>query len=195
MSSSLRMDSTSSTVTCRLCATAIPGIRATGSVFTPTGLLNRWPQRIESLLELSVHNDGQLLTHMCSKCRSKVQQLEKASSELTEFKELANNALIKARAQLTKRPKNTSDDGVSPDTARLRPRCKISRKRLDFDCKIIMNTKLCIEVYYIGLPQRNETEQDTSLQIATSPIAISQVIGKNTIIIVLNSLTSSILLL
>ena len=183
MSSSIRMDSTRSTVTCRLCATAIPGIRATG-LFTPTGLLNRWPQRIESLLELSVHNDGQLPTHMCSKCRSKVQQLEKASSELTEFKELANNALIKARAQLgaTKRPKNTSDDGVSPDTARLRPRCKISRKRLDFDCKIIMNTKLCIEVYYIGLPQRKETEQDTSLQIATSPIVISQVIGKKPII-------------
>ena len=98
-------------------------------------------------MELSVHNDGQLPTHMCNKCKTKVQQLEKASSDLEEFRELAQRSLVKARTQLgaSKRAKSTSDDGVSPDTARLRPRSKVSRKRLDFDCKIIMNIKLTLK--------------------------------------------------
>lgn len=128
------MDSRASVV-CRLCASIIPRVRAT-SLFTPTGLLHRWPQRIAALLDVEISNKEEMPGHMCGRCKTRVQQLERAGTDLNLFKEMAKQSLEKAMARASKRPKCTSDNiGVSPDTERLRPRSKISRKRLDFDGK------------------------------------------------------------
>ena len=59
---------------------------------------------------------------------------------LLTFKELAKRSAMSNSAASAKRSKSTSGDiGVSPDTMRLRPRSKIPRKRLDFQCKCIYN--------------------------------------------------------
>ena len=59
--------------------------------------------------------------------------MEKATVELAAFKKLAASALERRG---TKRVKETSGEvGVSPNTARLRPRSKLARKKLTFESK------------------------------------------------------------
>ena len=74
--------------------------------------------------------------------------LEKAAVDFREFQQLAScsrSALEKVRGPGTEKPKATSGDlGVSPDTARLRPCSKLTRKKLDFQSKtVISNENIC----------------------------------------------------
>ena len=131
------MASKISTRVCRLCRGLVKSVKAI-SLFTATGLQQQWAKRIEILLQVTACIDDRLPTHICNKCKTKIIALEKAEEDLKEFRELARCskiALERVRCP-AKRAKNTSGDiGVSPDTARERPKCKLSRRRLDFDSK------------------------------------------------------------
>ena len=127
----------SSSRVCRLCRELVPSKRAL-SWFSPTGIQQRLASRIEALLSVKVRSDDGLPGYICIKCKSRTVTLEKAAADLREFKQLAScsrSALERVRGPL-KRTKCTSNDiGVSPDTARERPKCKLSRKRLEFNSK------------------------------------------------------------
>lgn len=128
------MESTRSRI-CRLCTAVVPSVKAI-SLFTFTGLGRQWPQRIQVLLDVEVIAGDGLSGYICGPCRTKIQQLERALTDLEEFKNLAKRS---SNSLSAKRPKSTSGDvGVSPDTMRLRPRTKIPRKRLDFQCECIL---------------------------------------------------------
>ena len=121
------------------------------SLFSATGIQQRWASRIESLLDVPVSNRDGLSGYICQKCKIRLVSLEKAAADLNAFKQLANcsrSALERVRGPL-KRPKCTSSDtGVSPDTARDRPRSKLPRKRLDFNSEI-QTLHFCIENIYM----------------------------------------------
>lgn len=132
---------TRATRVCRLCRSLVLDVKAT-SLFTSMGLVNQWPSRIESLLNVPVSKDDGLPTHICCKCKTRIVNLERARIDLEEFKELARcskSALDRVRSTSkcpVKRTRNTSGNvGVSPDTQRERPKSKLTRKRLDFESK------------------------------------------------------------
>ena len=132
------METTQSRV-CRLCTAVVPSVKAI-SLFTVTGLGRQWPQRIQCLLDVDVSAGDGMSRYICGPCRTRIQQLERAVIDLEAFKELAKRSAMSNSAASAKRSKSTSGDiGVSPDTMRLRPRSKIPRKRLDFQCKCIYN--------------------------------------------------------
>ena len=136
------MASSNHTRVCRLCRALVPSKRAV-SLFTTIGVQQQWSKRIESLLSVPVGSSDGLSGYICEKCKLRIVSHEKAAADLREFKETARcsvSALERVRGPL-KRPKSTSSQlGVSPDTARERPRCKMSRKRLDFESKSILST-------------------------------------------------------
>lgn len=78
--------------------------------------------------------------YMCQKCKCCIVSLEKAISDLEDFKKLVSSSrspLEEVRAPL-KRSKLTSNEfGVLPDTARERPRSKLPRQKLNFQSKTI----------------------------------------------------------
>ena len=137
------MASSNSTRVCRLCRALVASNR-TVSLFSTIGLQQQWSLRIHNLLSVTVVSNDGLPSYICQKCKLRIVTLEKAAADLKEFKELAScskSALERVRCPL-KRPKCTSSEfGVSPDTARERPRSKISRKRLDFNSKLFVNNK------------------------------------------------------
>ena len=139
-----RMTSTSSTQNCRLCRDLVASNRAV-SLFSVTGSQHQWPSRIENLLSVPVSDCDGLSSYICQKCKVRIVSLEKAAADLKAFKELAScsrSALERVRGPL-KRPKCTSSDiGVSPDTARKRPRSKLSRKRLEFNSEMQTSNSL-----------------------------------------------------
>jgi hypothetical protein len=121
-------------VLCRLCRERVPSKRAL-SLFSTISSKQKWGERITSLLEVTVCKNDPLPPHICSKCKNKILALERAASDLAAFKALAKATYAIARGPL-KRTKDTSGDvGVSPDTARERPRTKLARKRLHFPSK------------------------------------------------------------
>ena len=127
---------TNRTRVCRLCRVLVASNRAV-SLFGAAGSKHQWPSRIEDLLSVPISATDGLSSYICQKCKVWIMSLEKAAADLKAFKELASCsifALERVRGSL-KRPKCTSSDiGVSPDTARERPRPKILRKRLEFNC-------------------------------------------------------------
>ena len=82
--------------------------------------------------------------------------LEKAAADLKAFKQLAScsiSALERVRCPLKRLKCTSSDVGVSPDTARERPRSKLSRKILEFNSKVQMLHKEDImQEYFLGRP-------------------------------------------
>ena len=123
---------TSRTRVCRLCCVLVASNRAV-SLFGAAGSKHQWPSRIEDLLSVPVGASDGLSSYICQKCKVWIMSLEKAAADLKAFKELASCSRFtveRIRGPL-KRPKRTSSDiGVSPDTARQRPRPKILKKRL-----------------------------------------------------------------
>ena len=111
------------------------------SLFGADGSKHQWPSRIEDLLSVPISASDGLSSYICQKCKVRIMSLEKAAADLKAFKELASCSILALERVLgsLKRPKCTSSDiGVSPDTARERPRPKILRKRLEF--KTLANT-------------------------------------------------------
>ena len=149
------MAASSSTRVCRLCRDLVASNRAV-SLFSATGIQQRWASRIESLLDVPVSSCDGVSGYICQKCKIRLVSLEKAAADLKAFKQLANcsiSALERVRGPL-KRPKCTSSDtGVSPDTARDRPRSKLPRKRLDFNSEIqTLKFAMYMTEFYPGRP-------------------------------------------
>lgn len=125
---------------CRLCNTATTTKRSL-NLFSSSGIRHQWSSRISSLLEISIdRSDGQSPC-VCDICKNRVVYLEKALVDLAAFKTLARSSpsqLQKVRGPL-KRCKVTSGSvGVSPDTSKERPPSKLTRRRLDFQCKLTL---------------------------------------------------------
>ena len=132
------MASSSSTRVCRLCRDLVASNRA-ASLFSVTGIQQQWASRIESLLGIPVSNRDGLSSYICQKCKTRIVSLEKAAADLKAFRQLANcsrSALERVRGPLKRQKCTSSDIGVSPDTARDRPRPKLPRKRLEFDSEM-----------------------------------------------------------
>ena len=118
---------------CRLCK-AVHKVHRTVSLFSKSGIRQKWASRICALLEVPVDIQDGLPEHICDNCRNRVVSLEKAAADLAAFKHLARSSYD--NRGVLKRTKNTSDEvGVSPDTVRERPRPKAARKRLHFGSK------------------------------------------------------------
>lgn len=130
--------------TCRLCCSLVTSNRAV-SIFSATGIQQQWARRIEALLSVTVTTSDGLPGYICRKCKLRIESLEKAHADLKAFKEMANAsvAALKRAGCPVKRTKCTSSEhGVSPDTARERPRSKLPRKRLDFNSEIHTNVSV-----------------------------------------------------
>lgn len=83
-----------------------------------------------------MNDDDGLPNLICAKCKRRVETLESAVMDLTQFKKEVTScvATFLAQRRACKRIKDTSSDcGVSPDTAKARPPSKkMSHRRLDF---------------------------------------------------------------
>lgn len=100
--------------------------------------MRSWALRISYLLDINLPTptDG-ISPYFCSKCCRRVERLEKAVSELAEFRRLANESHEIFQHHGRKRPKETSsNEGITPDTAKARPPVKrrgiAGGRRLDF---------------------------------------------------------------
>ena len=104
------------------------------SLFTASSIRNKWPSRIQNLLEVSVSTDDGLPQHICSVCKKRLEVLERAAIDLVDFQRQARDAVTSLSKRLPKRMKETSGSvGVSPDTARARPGTKrLSIRQLEF---------------------------------------------------------------
>ena len=112
------------------------------SLFSSRGIKQQLAGRIGKLLGVpQPAPDDQFPSFICESCQSKISFLEKAATELSRFKTLARCSLVQhgsigespLESRNLKRTKETSGEfGVSPDTARQRPRSKQARKRLSF---------------------------------------------------------------
>jgi hypothetical protein len=103
-------------------------------LFSPKAEKLRLCSRIADLLHLPMiaQKDG-FSGHICEKCQRKVDRLEKAMKELADFRCQAKR--VTQRGHLKRTKETSSSDGVSPDTAKVRPPYKkhLSRRQLDFD--------------------------------------------------------------
>ena len=110
--------------TCRLCCSVISSHQYV-SLYTASSIRNKWPSRIQDLLEVSVSTDDGLPQHICSVYKKRLEVLERAAIDLVDFQRQARDAATSLSKRLPKRTKETSGSvGVSPDTARARPRTK-----------------------------------------------------------------------
>ena len=163
----LPMASRNDTRVYRLCRALVPSKRAV-SLFTTTGIQQQWSRRIESLLCVPAESSDGLPGYICEKCKVRILSLEKAALDLEEFKETARCSRS-ALARPLKRPKSTSSQfGVSPDTARQRPRSKISRKRLDFESKFSKHNKFGKKCKYQCLSFLDRSQQECCFSASTS---------------------------
>lgn len=121
--------------TCRLCWASVPNVRKRTNLFSAISLKKEWPSRIATLLDVPVSKDDQLPPHVCSTCITRVERLERASTDLADFKRSARYSMSLGSRSLKRTKETTGEVGVSPDTLRERPRSKIAR-RLQFTSKL-----------------------------------------------------------
>lgn len=121
---------------CRLCQSDA-SVNNSISLFSKSSIQKNWAARISDLLlvDMATPNGG-LPSQFCSKCCRRIERLEKAASDLAEFKKQAREC-CRAFQLSRKRTKETSSDvGITPDTAKARPpikmRSSISGRRLEF---------------------------------------------------------------
>ena len=141
------MASTGTARVCRLCTTETTTKRSI-NLFSSSGIQHKWSSRISSLLEVSIDCNDRLSQYFCDNCKNRIVSLEKSLADLTAFRVLAKSSLSKQEKIRgpVKRYKVTSGSvGVSPDTSRERPPSKLSRKRLDFQCKLNYKLKIVKE--------------------------------------------------
>ena len=123
------------TLICRLCKTkAIP----TGclSLFTNSAVSQNLAGRISELLDVCIDRDDDLPGHICKKCKRRFDGLEKAGTDLENFRVQARESRksLLSEGSLKRRKESSGNIGVSPDTLRERPSSKrhLSRRQLDF---------------------------------------------------------------
>ena len=98
---------------------------------------NEWSSRISAMSDITLEDVERVSPYVCYKCTRRLSLLEKAIEDCKAFRELAISSF---NSQMKKRTRVTSADiGVSPDTVRLRPSAKLSRKRLVFEYKYDQN--------------------------------------------------------
>ena len=118
---------------CRLCTF----VDKTINLFSRAGMRNEWSSMISAMLDITIEDDERVSPYVCYKCTRRLSLLEKAIENRKAFRELAISSF---NAQMKKRTRVTSADiGISPDTVRLRPSAKLSRKRLVFECRYDQN--------------------------------------------------------
>ena len=88
-------------------------------LFSPKAEKLRLHSRIEDLLDVPVIEKDGFSEHICKNCKRKLEHLEKAVEELTDFQHQAKTILQREHLKCTKG--TSSFDGVSPDTAKTRP--------------------------------------------------------------------------
>ena len=119
---------------CRLCRSVVGKYAV--SLRNPT---NRLAERIQDLLDVTVVLNDSMPQHICEKCKRRVESLEKAAQDLTDFRSLAR-ATLKSfeegehRGPLKRTRETSGAIGVSPDTQKARPPSKksSSRRQLNF---------------------------------------------------------------
>ena len=113
---------------CRLCTKI--NVEKTINLFSRAGMRNEWSSRISAMLDIMMKE----FLHMCATsahvdCHYRRRPLKIVSHS-------GSLAISSFNAQMKKRTRVASADiGISPDTVRLRPSAKLSRKRLVFECK------------------------------------------------------------
>ena len=122
---------------CRLCLVSVPSGHAV-CLFSQKAEKQRLCSRITDLLGVPVAEKDGFSEHICERCKRKLERLEKAVEELTDFRCMANSSFSTMsiqRGQLKRTKETSSSIGVSPDTAKIRPPSKkhLSRRQLDFD--------------------------------------------------------------
>ena len=107
---------------CRVCFGVAQANHCTAIFSAPSNSLN-WPLRLNKLLLVDIQEGDGLGGHVCRSCTGKVASIE---SKLESLRSIAKDTDTKLRARLSsrKRPKNTGDLLVSPDTAAARPSAK-----------------------------------------------------------------------
>lgn len=122
---------------CHLCRSVTTG-NAAVALFSKKSSSQQLSSRISNLLDIDLpsQSDG-IPPYVCCKCSRRFQRLEKAASELADFRQLAKENQRHFQLQ-RKRPKETSGAlSVTPDTARARPPAKrrvtAGGRRLDFE--------------------------------------------------------------
>ena len=93
---------------------------------------NEWSSRISAMLDIIVEDDERVSPYVCYKCTHRLSLLEKAIEDRKAFRELAISSLKCTDEEENQR--NKCRYWRSPDTVRLRPSAKFSRKRLVFEC-------------------------------------------------------------
>ena len=105
--------------TCRLCCSVISSHQYV-CLLTASSIHNKWPARIQDILEVSVSTDDGLPQHIYSVCKKRLEVLEQAALDLVDFQRQARDAFASLSKRPPKHTKETSGSvGVSPDTARV----------------------------------------------------------------------------
>ena len=134
---------------CRLCNPSVAKNRAV-FLFSPGSLQHNLPARITGLLELSVHISDGLSTHICERCKRRVDSLETAVTDLADFKQLAKDSYATSfsRGPLKRTKESSGEIGVSPETSKARPPLKrLTTKKLDFGESNLAGNSQCKSIF------------------------------------------------
>ena len=146
---------------CRLCGSFVLANRVM-NIFGKASLQLKLASKVTTLLELDISNavETGLPPYVCQSCKHRLLSIDKILQDLIEFRQQAKNTLLSLESgvRLSKRPKATSCEEVSPDTSRSRPPAKLSRKRLTYDGKGLKTSKLLI-LFKIPDSQRDLSHQ------------------------------------
>ena len=119
------------------CVRLCTNVDKTINLFSRAGMRNEWSSRISAMSDITIEDDERVSPYVCYKCTCRLSLLEKAIEDRKAFRDLA---ISSSNAQMKKRTRVASADiGTSPDTVRLRPSAKLSRKRLVLECKYDQN--------------------------------------------------------
>ncbi len=76
---------------CRLCKAAVPLNRSV-TLFSRGSIQRQLPSRISDLLDVRVDANDGLPLHMCCKCKTRLESLEKAAQDLEDFRKQARDS-------------------------------------------------------------------------------------------------------
>ena len=124
-----------STCLCRLCKAEV-AVTHSSALFSKAAITQRLSSRISILLEITIEANDSLPKHVCSRCRWRFENLERATADLMSFRSQASET---AKSLCDKRPQKRSKEcsgviGISLDTLKSRPLPKrqFSKRQLNF---------------------------------------------------------------
>ena len=103
---------------CRLCT----NVDKTINLFSRAGMRNEWSSRISAMLDITIEDDERVSPYVCQKCTRRLSLLEEAIEDLLRHSG-AGHIFIECTDE-----EENQGIGISPDTDRLRPNAKLSRK-------------------------------------------------------------------